>query len=146
MLKQTLITGIMGLGMVLGTASMASPYYGSHHGDYNYIQPIQPTNQYCVSGQRIDRRQASQKRRIDSGVRKGLLVEWEKRELRQEQRRIKKAERRMRSDGCLTRSERNRLMKRLDRASDRIRQLKQNHIHHNNVRYRPHRPHRPHHR
>ncbi|MEZ5535490.1 MAG: hypothetical protein R3F02_07665 [Thiolinea sp.] len=132
MLKQTIVTGIVGVAMIMTTPAMARP-----HNNHNFerIHPVR----HCVSGQQINNRQARQNRRINQGVRSGELVNWEERELRQEQRQIRKAERRMRSDGCMSRPEFNRLMSRLDRASDRIYQLKNNHLRRGHFNHRRHR-------
>lgn len=124
MLKQTLVAGIMGLSFMVSAPVMAHGGHGAHNHNHNWIQPAR----HCVPGHRVDRRQAKQNRRIKQGVRSGALVKWEKGELRQQQRRIKNAERRMRSDGCLTREENRRLLNRLDRASKRIYKLKHNHV------------------
>lgn len=125
MLKQTLVIGIVGLGMAISTPSMARPHHhGPHYNDYQHIQPVR----HCVPGYRVDKRQANQKRRINRGIRKGLIIKWEKRELKQQQRQIRKAERRMRADGCLTRKENHRLLNRLNHVSDRIDQLTHNHL------------------
>lgn len=122
MLKQTLVIGIMGLGLIMSAPTMARSH-GAHN-DHNYIQPVR----HCVSGKQVNKRQANQNRRIQQGKRSGELVPREVKQLRQQQRQIKKAERRMLSDGCLTRDERNRLLKRLNRASNKIYQLKHNNI------------------
>lgn len=135
MLKQTLVAGIMGLGFMVSAPVMAHGGHGAHNHNHNWIQPAR----HCVSGNRVNQRQANQNRRIKQGVRSGALVKWERRELRQQQQRIKNAERRMLRDDCLTRDERNRLMNRLDRASQRIKQLKHNHVRRGNYGGRHHR-------
>lgn len=128
MLKQTLVAGIMSLGFIISAPAMA---HSSH--DSQTIYPTHSHNNYqparhCVPGHRIDNRQDRQRHRIRQGVRSGKLVHWEKKQLKKQQRRIRHKESRMRSDGCLTRHEFNKLMNRLDRASHKIRALKSNHI------------------
>lgn len=122
MLKQALVIGIMGLGFMMSTSAMARPH-GAHN-NHNWIQPVR----HCVPGHRVNQRQANQEHRIRQGARSGELVKWELKELREQQQRIQRTENRMRSDGCMTRDERDRLLSRLDRASQRIKQLKNNHI------------------
>lgn len=135
MLKQTLVLGIMGLGLIMSTPTLARPYNNHHYNNHTWIQPVR----HCVPGHRVNNRQARQKQRIRHGVNTGLLVRWEARELKQQQKRIKRAERRMRSDGCLTYDENRRLLNRLNRASNRIKQLKHNHVRRGYHRYRDNR-------
>lgn len=75
---------------------------------------------------RIDRRQERQSKRIRHGVRSGELTRWETKKLRKQQRRIARMERRFTADGRVTRKERKRLVRALDRASDRIAEAKHN--------------------
>ncbi|MGB1256856.1 MAG: hypothetical protein ACPG51_13400 [Thiolinea sp.] len=108
---------------------MSHSYHGHHSHEFEVIQPVIQPAQHCVSGQQIDNRQARQKRRIRKGIRQGKLVGWEITRLKQQQRRIRKAERRMRNSGhCLTRHEVNKLMHKLDRAGNKIRNLKRNNV------------------
>jgi hypothetical protein len=72
--------------------------------------------------QRIDR----QHDRIRHGIRSGELTRWEAKKLRKQHRRIVKLEDRYMRDGRLDRYERRKLANRLDRASERIRDLKHN--------------------
>nr|CAA6821501.1 MAG: Unknown protein [uncultured Thiotrichaceae bacterium] len=139
MLKHTLVAGIMSLSFIISAPATAR----SGH-NYERIQPAnhhyQPRRHHCVAGHKINNRQANQRYRIRNGVERGKLVGWEKVTLKKQQRRIRKAEKRMRADGCLTRKEFRRLMNRLDNAGGQIRSLKSN-----NVRsYRHHRPRRNH--
>ncbi len=136
MLKQTLVVGIMSLSFIISAPAMA---HGNH--DSQRISPANHSNyhqpaRHCVPGHRINNRQDRQRSRIRHGVRSGQLVHWEKAQLKQQQRRIKNKENRMRRDGCLTRHEFNKLMNRLDRASHKIRALKSNNVrrHHGNHR------------
>jgi hypothetical protein len=66
---------------------------------------------------RIDGRERCEQRRINQGVRSGELTRREAGRLRAEQFRISAYEARARSDGSLTRAERYRLDRMLDRAS-----------------------------
>nr|PID33975.1 MAG: hypothetical protein CR976_02740 [Thiotrichales bacterium] len=131
MLKNTIIASVIGLGFIVSAPAMA-------HGNHDF-ESIQPANHYhhqparhCLSGHRIDKRQVKQRNRIRDGVQSGRLVHWEKKQLNKQQRRIRRKENRMRSDGCLTRYEFNKLMNLLDQASHRIRELKSNHIRNHN--------------
>ncbi|CAA6803713.1 MAG: Unknown protein [uncultured Thiotrichaceae bacterium] len=131
MLKQTLVVGIMSLSFIISAPAMARGNHDSqrisptnHHA--NHHQPRHA--RHCVPGHRINNRQDRQRSRIRQGVRSGQLVHWEREQLKQQQRRIKNKENRMRRDGCLTRDESRRLMNRLDRAGQKIRALKSNNI------------------
>lgn len=78
----------------------------------------------AVKSPRIDRRQHNQARRIKQGVRSGSLTRRETRQLGKQQVRIRKQERRFKSDGKLDRRERVRLHKNLNRASRNIHRKK----------------------
>ena len=75
---------------------------------------------------RNDRRQVRQQARIHEGVKSGALTQAEKQELRAGQRGIRRAERRMKSDGDFTAGEKLRLEKRQDHQSKKIYDLKRN--------------------
>jgi hypothetical protein len=70
----------------------------------------------------IDRRQMSQRREIQQGVRSGQLTHQEARGLRREQKSIRAEERAYRSDGVLTRAERRDLRQDQREAGRNIRQ------------------------
>jgi hypothetical protein len=74
----------------------------------------------------VDRRQATQRGRMRQGRRAGDLNRHEVSRLRQDQRRIRKLERRFGSDGHYTRHERRALKGALDRSSKRIYRMKHN--------------------
>ncbi|WP_076068903.1 hypothetical protein [Sphingomonas montana] len=75
----------------------------------------------------VNRRQYSQERRIDQGIRSGRITPREAARLQRNQGRINGAEQRMRaSGGRLTYRERQRLDNRQDRASGRIYRQKNN--------------------
>jgi hypothetical protein len=71
----------------------------------------------------IDHRQQNQKARIAEGVSSGELTRRETAHAVQDQRRIKRSERRAKADGCVTPSESARIQHRQNLAS---RQLKRN--------------------
>ncbi len=77
----------------------------------------------CTS---IDERQLRQARRIQSGLERGELTRWEYERLRREQYRIERAEGRAWADGWLSKAERRRLHKMLDRASRHIYRARHN--------------------
>lgn len=89
---------------------------------------------------RVDRRQDRQHARIHHGLRSGELNRHEAHRLRKQQRRIDRMERRFSADGRLTRPERRRLTRALDRASERIHRYKHNdRYRHRDLYERPHR-------
>lgn len=136
MFKQTLlIAGTIGLSVAIATPAAAHSHkHRHHHGHQNYqsIQPIKhrpaKPRRVCLPGHGINNRQANQKNRIKQGKRNGGLVRWEVKQLKQQQQRIASTEQRMRSDGCLTKGERQDLTNRLNRASNKIRNLRQNNV------------------
>ena len=65
----------------------------------------------------IDRREHNQKARIRQGVRSGELTRAEARRLAKEEARIRKIERKAKSDGKITRPEARRLNRALDKTS-----------------------------
>lgn len=69
---------------------------------------------------RIDQRQAEQERRINEGVRRGLITPREEQRLRQEQRHIRQEERRLMRDGRMSRSDREYMDRLLDDADRHI--------------------------
>ncbi|MBI1956494.1 MAG: hypothetical protein HYS38_08885 [Acidobacteria bacterium] len=76
-------------------------------------RPVQPTP-------RIDRLERHEQRRIRQGIRSGELTPQEVRHLEKEQARIRVEEARAKSDGTVTRAERRRLVRDLNRASRNI--------------------------
>ncbi|MGB0723505.1 MAG: hypothetical protein ACPGU7_14030 [Gammaproteobacteria bacterium] len=75
---------------------------------------------------RVDNRQDRQKARVRNGLREGEITRGEFAKLRQDQQRIRKAERRFESDGIYSKRER-RVMERLqDKASRNIKRAKSN--------------------
>ncbi|MFH1760266.1 MAG: hypothetical protein ABIA63_04120 [bacterium] len=69
---------------------------------------------------RVDKRQERQHKRIEQGVKNGSITKEEAARLIKEQRKIKRAERRAKSDGELSKHERKTLEKRQDKASRHI--------------------------
>jgi hypothetical protein len=69
---------------------------------------------------RIDQRQAEQERRIDRGVRMGLITPREEQRLREEQRHIRREERRAMADGHMSREERRHIDHLQDQADRHI--------------------------
>ncbi|MEX2234898.1 MAG: hypothetical protein WD824_22230 [Cyclobacteriaceae bacterium] len=72
----------------------------------------------------VDGRQAAQRSRINQGVASGEVTRTEAAELRSDQRRIKRAEQRVKADGNVTRNERVRLTRKQNQASRKIRREK----------------------
>jgi len=68
----------------------------------------------------VNHRQHHQQRRIEQGVRSGELTRQETRDLRKEERGIRQEERAYKSDGKLTRTERQDLHRDLNKASKDI--------------------------
>lgn len=68
----------------------------------------------------VDTRQDNQKERIKDGVQSGELTQAEAEKLRNQQRSVKKAEAKAKSDGEVTPTERAKLNKKQDRASKNI--------------------------
>ena len=75
---------------------------------------------------RVDRRLSNQKSRIREGWKSGELSRGEFRQLRKDQKKITRMDRRFGSDGRYTKTERRRLNKALDRTSKRVRRAKNN--------------------
>lgn len=75
---------------------------------------------------RHDARQHRQRSRIRDGVKSGELTHQEAGKLRSEQRKIRRMEKRIESDGTVTTREKIRLENRQDKASGNIRDLKTN--------------------
>ena len=129
MFKQIITSSVIGLGLLLTTPAMAHSSHGHHSHEFEVIQPTHQPAQHCVSGKRVNNLQAQLKRSIRKGIRKGQLVGWEIHQARKQQRRINKAEQRMRNSGhCLTRHEVKKLEKRLKRAKQKVRNLKRNNV------------------
>ncbi len=78
------------------------------------------------STNRIDKRQTNQKVRIVDGVVDGELTKRERRQLKKQQRRINKLERRANKDGVITARERVKIEKAQNRANRNIRRKKHN--------------------
>ena len=132
-MKQIITGGIIGAGLLLTGPATAHNSHGHHSHEFEVITPIihpapRPAR-HCVSGKQVNNLQAQLKRSIKKGIRKGQLVGWEIAQAKKQQRKIRKAEQRMRNSGhCLTRHEANKLKKRLNRAKQKVRNLKRNHI------------------
>ena len=75
---------------------------------------------------RVDRRLSNQKSRIRDGWKSGQLSRGEFRQLRKDQKKVARMDRRFGSDGRYTKTERQRLNKALDRTSKRVRRAKNN--------------------
>lgn len=84
---------------------------------------------------RVEKRQDRQQARIRQGLRSGELTRHEARKLRKQQRRVERLERRYAADGKFTKTERRRLVRALDRASDRIYRFKHNDLYRRSHRY-----------
>lgn len=78
------------------------------------------------NGTRVHDRLQRQQQRIERGVENGALTRQEAKKLKKEQRKIRKLARNFRSDGKLSRTEKAKLHKKLDRAGKRIWKLKHN--------------------
>lgn len=132
-MKQIITSGIIGAGLLLTGPVMAHNSHGHHNHQFEVITPIvhpapRPAR-HCVSGKKVDNLQAQLKRSIKKGIRSGKLVGWEIAQAKKQQRKIRKAEKRMRNSGhCLTAKEAKKLKKRLNRAKQKVRNLKRNHI------------------
>jgi hypothetical protein len=87
---------------------------------------------------RVERRLDRQARRIQKGVRSGDLTHWEAKRLRRQHRGIERLERRFTNDGRLSREERKRLERALDRSSDRIAHARHNDLYRRSHGYRHH--------
>jgi hypothetical protein len=74
----------------------------------------------------VDRRERRQSRRIKHGVRSGSLTRHEARRLSAQQARIRRHERRVKSDGVVTARERRSLQRQENRASRNIYRKKHN--------------------
>jgi hypothetical protein len=95
---------LLAVSVVLASASAASAHgYGYGYGDS------------------IDRREYSQEKRIQQGVRNGSLTRYEYQRLEAEQARIRGLEARARRDGIITPYERYELRRAQDEASRHIR-------------------------
>lgn len=81
--------------------------------------------------QRTDGRQVAQRARIHEGRVDGEITKREAAVLNAEQRHIRRAERRAKSDGTVTRAEKRRLERKQNRASRHIRRAKHNEIDNN---------------
>ena len=93
---------------------IAMPIYAHpNHSDYET---------YPILSDRAER----QKMRIKNGVKSGTLTKKEARKLRKQQKNLANLEEKFISDGFLSRSERKKLKKKRDKASDRIYRLKHN--------------------
>jgi len=127
MFKSALMTGLIGISVLASGAAFAE---GQHHGGYHHggnhsggfiniriMPPPPPPRPRCVPGNLVDDMQADQAGRIRDGRRSGDLTQSEVATLNAQQDRIAAAERRMRSDGCLTLAERNDLVARLEAAA-----------------------------
>jgi len=80
---------------------------------------------------RVNARQAAQRGRIAEGRASGERTQQEAAALNQQQRHIRRSERRAKADGDVTVAERRRLDRKQDRASRQIRRTKQNSVDNN---------------
>ena len=99
-------------------APQYGPQYGSGYEDRHFRR----------GWDRINQRQAFQERRIQEGRASGTLTFREARSLEREQAMIRQVEANARSDGFLTRDERQQLMAMLDRADRHIERAMHNHV------------------
>lgn len=90
-----------------------------HDGRHQYRDGHRNTDRHSFAC-KVDRRQANQERRIRAGLHKGDLTRGEARKLRREQDKIERMEARYTADGHLSKKERIRIDRALDRASERI--------------------------
>ena len=140
MIKQILITGIAVAGFLVAAQVSA-------HNTGNVRVWNNGSNGHGHSHQtkrapkfKINREQRQQRRMIRQGIKKCLITPAEAKRLNKQQKRINRAERRMRGDG-LQRWERNRLQQRLHNARAQINRLTKNrkqcgrHQHRNNNRH-----------
>lgn len=102
------------------TVTNNKPYYSNHRHRQS------KRNKFAYHTQQIRKRQANQKRRIRKGINKGQLVRFERKELRQQQRRISNRIANFSSDRRLNRHERTRIYNMLDRADSNIRNKRHN--------------------
>ncbi len=93
-------------------ALLAMPVY-ANHGNYD-------------GHAHFDKRMERQKSRVRQGVQSGELTRKEASELRHQQKKIAKQARKFSRDGHLDRNERQKLERKLDKASHRIYRLKHN--------------------
>lgn len=119
------VIGALALG-ALGTAAAQSKGRGEG------VHKQRPTSmQHRASPRRfqhaVDRRQARQHARIRHGLKSGRLNRKQVARLHRNQKHINKMERRIRADGHITRNERRRMGRALDRSSKRIWRMKGNH-------------------
>ena len=133
MIKQVLITSIAAAGLLLSAQASAHSNGGSvtiwknnashGHGHSHHAKPVRrpaPKPKYNVN-----REQRQQATMIQQGIQKCLITPREAAKLNKQQKRIKKAERRMRKDG-LQRWERMKLKQRLHTARVQINRLTKN--------------------
>ena len=73
----------------------------------------------------VDTRQENQKARIKQGVKSGELTKKEARQLVNEQKKVRAAERKAKADGDVTRKEARKLDRKQDKASQKILRQKQ---------------------
>jgi hypothetical protein len=109
-----MIVLIAGLLSMTSALAHTSSYYKQHKPHYDTTQD------------RVDVRQQKQQMRIEQGIDSGLLTRGELKKLEQQQNNIARLENRFKSDGRLTRKEKQILLKKLDLASQRIYNLKNN--------------------
>lgn len=91
----------------------------------SFIALLGITHANAQTTPRVDERQQNQQQRINQGVRSGELTRVETKEARQNQRNIKRSERRAKSDGVVTQRERARLNHKQNRASLELKRDKQ---------------------
>ena len=123
MKKPFLITfGSLGFAALMLGCSWASAAARS-----GYDEVAQPaSSSYTVAQYRVEERAQRQEGRIARGVRSGELTPRETRRLVQQQRHVRRVERRARADGVVTASERREIRMEQNRANRTIRRMKNN--------------------
>lgn len=131
--KQNFHKDLFNFALFVGAALAIDAALDDHNDHYDKPakphRPHQakPTPKPYAGGASINARQDRQARRIKQGVRSGELVRKEAKQLRRQQRRIADLEHEFRADGRFSKKERRIIQAKLDKASDRIYELKHNH-------------------
>ena len=138
MLKSMILASVLASGLGLGTNALAHEYNddGYHQPHYlgnpggvfeiRVVPPLHRPVERCLRGSRVDELQAEQSSLINAGYRDGDLTGSEMDRLLGQQDHIARLEQRMRADRCLTVSERDDLMLRLEQAARNIWQARNN--------------------
>ncbi|MGB1110669.1 MAG: hypothetical protein ACPG4N_09950 [Gammaproteobacteria bacterium] len=137
--SKTLTIGILGAALLSSSVAMAAPGdrgdrdgrdYGrgdDRRGEMSERRAERGRSERGRSGDyedRVDRRQQVQRERIRDGLRDGDISRREFKELKKDQRKISRMERRFESDGHLSRHEKRKLERAQDRASRDIHRAK----------------------